>query len=81
MKAVCQVKLGLFEQPVVLMQEENDEIINIQKVPLLDLSNYFTANEEISTIELFGPYSYIQRIQKNTEKKVNNSRKLKFILH
>ena len=52
----------------------------VEKVPTADLPVFFSELKNIDEITLKGPSIYIQKIQKNTEYQIGNTKTIKFNL-
>lgn len=78
MKVFCNVCLGNYMQNISIIDDKG--LVKIEKVPTADLPVFFSELKNIDEITLKGPSIYIQKIQKNTEYQIGNTKTIKFNL-
>ena len=70
--------LGNYMQNVSIIDDKG--LVRIEKVPTADLPVFFSKLEKTNEITLKGPSAYIQKIQKDTEYQIGDTKTIKFNL-
>lgn len=78
MKVFCNICLGNYIQNVSIIDDKG--LVKIEKVPTPDLPVFFSKLKKADEITLKGPSTYIQKIQKDTEYQIGNTKTIKFNL-